>query len=179
MGEIDELIARLMSCPAGTAGWKEFEDVCVDVLRYLFVPPLAEPKIQPRTYSGIDRRDAVFPNRNSEAGSSWGLLLQELTARMVLFEFENYDNAETGKEEVDQTRNYLTEPMGRLAIVVCSKPPNEAAHIRRNTVFSAEGKVILFLTRDHLKEMLFIKERGEDPADLIVDLVEWFYLQHE
>jgi len=40
-------------------------------------------------------------------------------------------------------------------------------------------KVILFVTKENLKEMLFIKERGDDPADLIVDLVEWFYLQHE
>ena len=39
--------------------------------------------------------------------------------------------------------------------------------------------MILFLTKDHLKEMLFIKERGEEPSDLIRDLVEWFYLQHE
>jgi hypothetical protein len=179
MSEIRELIDRLMSCPAGTAGWKAFEDVCVEILCHLFVPPLSEPKIQPRTFSGIDRRDAVFPNRNPDPNSSWGLLLGELGARMVLFEFKNYDSSEIGKEEVDQTRNYLTKPMGRLAILVCSKPPNPAAHIRRNTVFSSEGKVILFLTKDHLKEMLFIKERGEDPADLIVDLVEWFYLQHE
>lgn len=73
----------------------------------------------------------------------------------------------------------MTEPMGRLAIMVCSKQPNEAAHIRRNTVFSSERKVILFLTKEELKELLFIKERGENPADLIVDKIEWFYLQHE
>jgi hypothetical protein len=179
MSEIREIIDKLMSCPTGTAGWKTFEDVCVEILCYLFVPPLSEPKIQPRTFSGIDRRDAVFPNRKPNPSSSWGLLLEELGARMVLFEFKNYDSSEIGKQEVDQTRNYLTKPMGCLAIMVCSKPPNEAAHIRRNTIFSSEGKVILFLTKDHLKEMLFIKERGEDPADLIVDLVEWFYLQHE
>ena len=179
MSETSDLIERIMSCPAGTTGWKEFEDVCLDVLCYLFVPPLAEPKIQPRTYSGTDRRDAVFPNRCFEAPHTWGHLLRELDARMILFEFKNYENTEIGKTEVDQTRNYLTRPMGRLAIMVCSKPPNAAAHIRRNSIFSAERKVILFLTKDHLKEMLFIKERGEDPADLIVDLVEWFYLQHE
>lgn len=40
--------------------------------------------------------------------------------------------------------------------------------------------MILFLTPDHLKEMLFIRERREDhPSDLIVDLIERFYLQHE
>lgn len=179
MCEVDELIDRLASCPAGTSGWKDFEDVCIDILCYLFVPPLSEPKVQPRSYSGIDRRDAVFPNRNFDTTNGWGLLLQELNARMVLFEFKNYDCTEIGKDEVDQTRNYLTEPMGQLAIMVCSKTPGESAHVRRNTVFSAEGKVILFLTKDHIKEMLFIKERGEDPVDLVVDLVEWFYLQHE
>lgn len=180
MSKSKDLVDRLLSCPTGITGWKEFEDVCLDILRYLFVPPLAEPKVQPRTYSGIDRRDVVFPNRNLETAGSWGLLFRELGARMILFEFKNYESSEIGKEEVDQTRNYLRKStMGRLAIMVCSKPPNNAAHIRRNSVFNAEEKVILFLTKDHLKEMLFIKERGEDPADLIVDLVEWFYLQHE
>ena len=179
MSKAGDLITKLLSCPAGAAGWKAFEDVCLKILRYLFVPPLAEPKIQSRTYSGIDRRDAVFPNRNFNTANTWGHLLRELDARMILFEFKNYDVTEIGKEEVDQTRNYMTEPMGRLGIMVCNKAPNEAAHIRRNTIFSSEKKVILFLTKDHLKEMLFIKERGEDPADLIIDLIEWFYLQYE
>jgi hypothetical protein len=62
-----ELINKLFSCPSGLAGWKAFEDVCLEILRYLFIPPLSEPKIQARSYSGIDRRDAVFPNRNFDA----------------------------------------------------------------------------------------------------------------
>lgn len=179
MSEVSDLIDKLMSCPAGQAGWKIFEDVCIEILRYLFVPPLTEPKIQPRTFSGINRRDAVFPNRNFDVSNNWAHLLRELNARLVLFEFKNYDVIEIGKDEVNQTRNYMTEPMGRLAIMLCNKLPNKAAHIQRNSIFSSEKKVILFLTKDELKEMLFIKERGEDPADLIVDLVEWFYLQHE
>ena len=180
MSKASDLADRLSSCPAGANGWKEFEDVCIEILCHLFVPPLAEPKIQPRTFSGIDRRDAVFPNRNFDASNTWGHLLQELGARMVLFEFKNYDITEIGKEEVNQTRNYMTEPMGRLAIMVCSKTPNKAARTKRNTMFSSpEKRVVLFVTKEDLKEMLFIKERGDDPADLIVDLVEWFYLQHE
>jgi hypothetical protein len=51
--------------------------------------------------------------------------------------------------------------------------------IKRNTIYSQEKKVILFLTKSHLKEMLLIKERGEDPSDLIIHLIEAFYLQHE
>jgi hypothetical protein len=174
-----DLIDRLYLCPKGRVGWKDFEDICIKILCYLFVPPLSQPKIQSRTYSGIDVRDAVFPNRNFDSLNIWGELLRELEARLILFEFKNYDKEEMGKEEVDQTRNYLTAPMGRLAIVCCNKPPNEAAHRRRNSIFSSEKKVILFLTPDHLEEMIFRKERGEDPADLIMDMVEEFYLQHE
>lgn len=179
MSTISSFIKRLDVCPMGSKGWKEFEDICIEILIDLLVPPLTAPKIQLRSYSGIDRRDAVFPNRNFTADTNWGHIYQELGARMILFEFKNYEKEEIGKDEVDQTRNYLTKPMGKLAILCCNKLPNPVAHIRRNTVYSQDGKVILFLTKDHLKEMLYIKERGEDPSDLILDLVEWFYLQHE
>lgn len=172
--------ARLLACPPGRDGWKEFEDACIEALRFLFVPPLTEPIIQPRTFSGIDRRDAVFPNRNLDAAANnWGHLLGELGARMILVEFKNYDAEEIGKDETNQTRNYLTPPLGKLAIMCCNRQPNRAAHIKRNSVYSEDGKVILFLTTEHIIEMLHIKERGEDPSDLIMDMVERFYLQHE
>lgn len=169
----------LRACPRGSAGWKQFEDVCLDVLKFLFVPPLSDPHMQARSYSGVDRRDAVFPNRNLDENNNWSLLLRELGARLVLFEFKNYDATAVGKDEVNQTRNYLTKPMGRLAIIVSVDEPNAAAHVKRNSIFSEEGKVILFLTTSHLEEMLYMKERGEDPSDLVVDSVEVFYIQHE
>lgn len=86
---------------------------------------------------------------------------------------------EIGKDEVNQTRNYLTVTMGRLGIICSNKIPNDQAHIKRNSIFSEEGKVILFITKDKLEEMLYIKERGDDPGDLIMDEIELFYLQHE
>lgn len=179
MSTAAELRRRLVECPAGRSGWKEFEDVCTETLRFLFVPPLNEPLSQPRSYSGIDRRDAVFPNRNIEATNNWGRLYKELQARMILFEFKNYDKEEIGKGETNQTRNYMKQTMGRLGIMCCNRAPNEAAHIKRNSIFSEEGKVILFVTVEHLMEMILIRERGEDPSDLIMDLLEEFYVQHE
>jgi hypothetical protein len=46
-------------------------------------------------------------------------------------------------------------------------------------VYSEDGKVIVFLTVEHLKEMLYMKERGEDPADLMMDAIERFYIAWE
>lgn len=122
----------------------------------------------------------MFANRNHGRRNAWGHLLRELDAKLVLFEFKNYDESAIGKDEVDQARLYLTKPMGRLAVVCCNKAPHDAAYRRRNSVFSSrEKKVILFVEPKHFEEMFFIKRRVEDPGDLIVDLVEEFYLQHE
>ncbi len=179
MNEIQVLIDRLRNCPSGVTAWRDYEQICIEILTLLFVPPLVAPRIQARTYSGTDRRDAVFPNRNINARNNWGHLLEELNARMVLVEFKNYDTEEVGKNETNQTRNYMTEPMGNLAMVCSRRIPDNGAHIKRNTIYSAEGKVILFLTDEHLIEMLHMHERGADPSDLIMDMVETFYLQHE
>jgi hypothetical protein len=177
--DVDALRHRLETCPAGQAGWREFEDVSRDILTHLFVPPLREPVIQPRSYSGIDRRDVIFPNRNPPGAGNWGLLRHDLDARLVLVEFKNYDSTDIGKDETNQIRNYLTAAMGRLAILCCNKTPVESAFIKRKSIYSEERKVIIFLTPDDMVEMLHIQDRGEDPSDLIVDLIDQFYLQYE
>ena len=170
MSQVNTLTQRLDACPLGSPGWAEFEDVCTDILTYLFVPPLQNPHRQAKTLSGINRRDAIYPNRNianngAPNTKNWYFLFQDLDAKLILVEYKNYDNTEIGPDEVNCALNYLTNPMGRLAILVCSKEPNQQAKIRRNTIYSNDQKVILFITKVHLKEMLAMKERGEDPSD--------------
>lgn len=174
------LLTNLETCPAGRPGWRQYETACINILKYLFVPPLQEPNIQARTLSGIDIRDAIFPNRNTDMQSVWGQLRSELDARLIVFEFKNYDTENIGSDEVDQIRNYLTQPIGKLGIIICSKVPSRNAKQRRNQIYNQDdGKVILLLTSDHLSEMVHMKERGDDPALLIMEQVELFYIEYE
>ena len=62
-----------------------------------------------------------------------------LSCTALLVEFKNYDSMEIGKDEVNQTRNYLTKPLGRLALIVSTKEPNRAAHVKRNSVYTLWG----------------------------------------
>jgi hypothetical protein len=174
-----DLIDRIMSCPRGQAGWRQFEDVCVEALTHLFVPPLRSPRRQVATLTGTSRRDATFANRIDAGPSHWARFYRELDARFLIVDFKNYDDSEITGEDVDQLRNYLSSTTSRLGALVCSKPPALSAHIRRNTAFTQEQKIILFITKEELKEMISIKEQGEDPADLLADMVEAFRLQHE
>ncbi|MFD4631628.1 hypothetical protein ACFVYR_14705 [Streptomyces sp. NPDC058284] len=174
-----QLRADLDSCPAGASGWKRFEEVALDALSYLFVPPLRPPTPQAHTYSNVERRDAVFPNRHLDPSSNWGIFRQDLEARMIAVEFKNYDKTGIGREEVDQTANHLRRAWGRLALLCTNVEPSKSAHIRRNSIFSDDEKVILFITKADLGEMLDMKDRGEDPSDLIMDIYEAFLIQHE
>src|SRR5262245_61353483 len=124
-----ELLNQLDACPKGVARWRTYEDVATAILKFLFVPPLTDPTIQARSFSGIDRRDAVFGNRQMTPDSIWGQLRIELDARMPLFEFKNFDG-EVGKEEVDQTRNYLTGTIGRFGVVCSRTQPSHQALLR-------------------------------------------------
>jgi Restriction endonuclease len=64
------LIQRLLSCPPGKEGWKDFEDICTQILTEVFVPPLKPPKPQARTLNGLERRDALFSLRDADTDGS-------------------------------------------------------------------------------------------------------------
>lgn len=177
--EVQELVERINTCPVGHAGWHEFEDACIAILIHLFVPPLTRPRLQARTLSGAERRDAIFPNRNFDLSNIWGQIGHELNARFILFEFKNHDKQSITTRDVNQAKDYLTPNMGNLGIICSTRPPSKNARRLRNSIYSRERKMVLFLSKEQLIEMLFAKERGEDPAGLIMDMVEDFLLQHD
>ena len=175
----NEFIRRLHACPPGRPGWREFEDICAEIITFLFVPPLPEPYRQPRTESGNDRRDYVLSNRQANAANNWGQLLYDHNARLIPVEFKNYDAEEIGKDETYQARNYLKDHIGDLAILCCNKEPSQSALQARRSIFGGEHKLVLFITTADLEEMLRMKERGEDPSDLLIDLRDRFVLRFD
>jgi len=109
-----ELIATIQACPPGMLGWRAFEDAGTEALKYLFVPRYRTQLFNPHVFRNRSTRCSV-PNRNMTADTFWGQLNIELKARLVLVEFKNYDLHSLGKDEVDQTRNYLTRRSADLA----------------------------------------------------------------
>ncbi len=175
----NQLRQRFQSCPAGHPGWREFEDICVDALSFLFVPPLKEPRRQPRTYQGTERRDAILTNWNLDINNNWGKLRKVFEANMLLCEFKNYDLTKIGSDETSQTASYLNPKIGKLALMVCNMAPSHEAHLMRNSIYSNDKKVILFVTVEDMLEMIAIKERGDDPSDFLIDLIDDFMIQHQ
>jgi hypothetical protein len=172
------LLAPVLACEPGDRDWRTFADASLKVLEHLFVPPLQPPRTEWDTtsVSGVDRRDAIFPNRvlDPEA-NSWGYLRFELNAKLVVVDFKNFSPT---KGEVLQVVDYLRPEMGRLALICCNGEPKTSAIVKRNQK-SREGHepILLFVTVAHLQEMCDRKTAGEDPGVLLLDLVDSFLIQ--
>lgn len=170
------LIEQLKNCQPGQDDCHKYEDICIAILTEVFSPPLKKPQIQARTMNGLERRDALFPIRGILYG--WEQIRQEFAANFLLCEFKNYVEP-FGKDEVNQTRNYLRETIGRIGIIFSRKGAAESARQMRNSVYSQEHKVILFLEDEHLIELLNMKEAKQNPLDLIQEAIDKFYISHE
>jgi len=177
LSKVQGLIKRLDNCPEGKDGWKLYEDICIEILNYLFVPPLGEPKIQSRRESGIDIRDAIYPNRNSN--ENWKFIRDDYDAKYIVFEFKNYseNGSEIDKQVLLQIDDYLKKTIGRFGIVCSKKAPNRSGLEKRKDVFIENNKLILFVSNEDLKEMLLRKHKKMDPSDVIIDLIDDFNLK--
>lgn len=174
--QVQSYIKKLDDCPEGTPGWKKYEDICIEILNYLFVPPLGAPKIQSRRESGIDIRDAIYPNRNSN--ENWKFIRDDYDAKYIVFEFKNYseNGSEIDKQVLLQIDDYLKKTIGRFGIILSKKSPNKSGLEKRKDVFIENNKLVLFVNNEHLKEMLLRKHKKMDPSDVIIDLIDDFNL---
>ncbi len=177
----DDLKSRLVACPLGQIGWADFEDICEEILIFLFVPPLKNPKPQSRTEGNHTRRDLIFPNLNISGNSLWAKLRIDYDAKYIFFEFKNYNTTNIAKEQVEQLSGYIKPNMGRFGILICSKEPIKSAYDERKIRYSQSNlhQLILFVTKAELIEMIEMKQDGRNPEDLLEDKVETIELSIE
>lgn len=170
-----ELIERLRNLDCGKDTWKEYENICIDILNYLFLPPFKVPKVQSRSKDGLDRRDAVYPIGNGHA--FWEELKRDTHSRFAVAEFKNYCEAPSQKE-VESIQQYLFVKAKRMFGILCSRhSPSESALKARRRAWIEFDKMIIFVSDDDMIDMLTIKGSVEEPAEVIDSQLEEFWLE--
>lgn len=139
------------------------EKVVRIILTTVLHPHLTNPRSQVRTISGSRRRDILFSNYSSHL--FWQRVGQRHDATQIVFEVKNAKRLYV--RYVDQAASYLTPGLGHLGFLVSRSPVGLPMVQRAVEVFQTDRKVILFLCDDDLEEMLKLKERGDDPTELI------------
>ena len=151
---LNPMIQRLVSCEIGRKQWRTYEEVCIEILEFLFVPEFIGIIPQSSVNSGTQRRDALLHN-NIKTGF-WGAVKADYECSHVLFEFKNVERLK--KTDVLQTSNYLSKPgIGRFGIILTRKAPSKSAFKHIEEVFIFENKLILVLDDSSLKRLMYEK----------------------
>lgn len=169
-----ELIRRLEDLPPGRETWREYEDLCVEILNYALISPFKVPSIQSRSDDGLDIRDAVYPIGNGN--SFWDEIKRTCSTRFSVSEFKNYSEPIT-QREVESIQQYLFGKAMRNFGLLCSRrEPSDSALVARRRAWMEFDKLIVFLSDEDLKDLIRARALGVDTTEVIDTQLDEFFL---
>ena len=164
------LSRMLATIEPGRAEWQRFQSFCVDVLRYLFVPPLNPPKVERANASGGNRPDVILPNYSREG--FWEYVRNCYKADLIVADAKNYTEP-VGKDEVLQVANYLSSHgTGHFGLIIARRGGNSGADEARRRHWGHDQKMITILDDADITAMLTAKAAGREPTDVLLPKLE-------
>jgi hypothetical protein len=169
-----DLSQRLQSTPQGKKAWKAYEDLCEEILRYLFPHDLHGWEKQQRTDDGLNRFDLICRLRPTT--DYWRFLIDHLNSRYILFEFKNYSTYITQGQILTTEKYLLEKALRKVAVILTRLGWDKGAYSMVQGAMREHGKLMLIINDAVLIEMLEMKQRGEDPTDRLFELTDQFLL---
>jgi len=164
---------RLNALTKGREQWQEFQNLCKEILMYLFVPPLVGPFEQTRTENSLHIRDLVFDIPYS-VSDFWGYIRDRFSSSAVVVECKNYSSPIDGNQNVISSKYLGKTKLGGFGIVISRFDPARSAVKETKRLWIEDSKLILCLTDIDLIRMLKIREKNEDSGIVIDNAIHAF-----
>ena len=150
------LKAKLKVIIPGRRNAKDYEEVCKDIVEYLFGDDLRDVRSQKRTTDGVNIYDLIYRVRPMHR--FWTTLTRDFRARVVLFECKNYGKP-IGAAQVFTTERYLSASALRpICFVLTRKPAHPHAAQAASGAMRETGKLLVFLSDVDVERMLDAKD---------------------
>lgn len=161
---------RLRECGTGKKYAQAYEEICGDIIQYLFGEEFTLYSAQHKTGDDLFRMDILCSLKGTNA--FWKLLIQHYNTRFVVFEFKNYA-APLQQNLIFITEKYLFHAALRnVAIIISRKGFSGNAKTASEGCLKESGKLILDITDEDLVVMLKKKDDGEEPSDYLLEKLE-------
>jgi len=168
---------RFLSVKPGKDDFSSYEEVCGELLKYLFKENLSGWEKQPISDDGLNRFDLVC--RVNRGNQFWDLIIDEFHSRYVVFEFKNYSSS-IQPTQIYTTEKYLFQKALRNVAFVLSRSGLSTNSTKATKgILRETGKLILGLTDADLLKMVSIKETGGISADYLFELLDTFLIKLE
>lgn len=169
-----ELAVRLQHLVTGRDKSTQYEDLSIEILKFLFVNDLVGWKSQNRTDDGLHRLDCIC--RVKPTHEFWRFIIEDLGSRYIVFEFKNYQD-QISQGEVLTTEKYLLAPaLRKVAFILTRNGADEGARKMAKGAMREHGKLMLILDDKSVIDMLEKRDSGIDPTDIMFDMADEFLL---
>ncbi len=154
--EISKLLQKeLKKCRPGLSNWRNYELICVKILRFLFIPPFKEVKLQARSKGNKEQRDAILPN--NQYSGFWKLIHDEFNSRHIVCEFKN-GNTHGDKQWLNQLRIYLSKPtIGKFGLLITRNKCSKSLIQAQRDAYEQSGILVLVIDDTRLKELMMAR----------------------
>lgn len=140
----------------GKATAKTYESLMEEILEYLFGDYLLDPKSQRRLEDDLSILDLTY--RVKPTHPFWDTLTRDLRARVMVFEFKNYE------EPIRPTQVYSTEryihvgALRPICFIISRKKPHRHALRAAAGAIREAGKLMILLSDDDICKMLDLRD---------------------
>lgn len=165
-------ISRLIGTPKGHTNFSQYENLCIEILRYLFNEQLSLWRKQEKSFAGLFRFDLICKIKNDTELEFWNILKRFYDTLYVVFEFKNYDQ-KISQSQIYTTEKYLyAKALRRVAIMITREGLDNNAEIAQRGVLREDGKLIICLSDKDIINMIKMKEKGDEPCDYLSDYLD-------
>lgn len=165
---VEELVLKLDTWnKIGREGAQEYEELCIEALRALFIDDLSLWEKQKSSNNTQLRFDLICKIKNGVDKDFWNIAQKHFNTKYIIFEFMNYSKKITQKEIYTTERYLYTKALRNIAIIISPLEPQKNAIAAMYGSLRENGKLVLYITKDDILEMLNAKLDNKDPADFI------------
>ena len=167
-----ELMKRLNDCVAGMKGAFEFEDICFDLLKYVFSDDLSLWKKQAKSNDGLFRFDLLCRIKDNNSKTFWSMVEKFFNSKYVVFEYKNYSK-EIKQNQIYTTERYLyRKALRSVAIIIAKNGYDEHAQWAAKGSLRENGKLIIIITVENMKKMYKLKVDQSDPSEVLLEILD-------
>jgi hypothetical protein len=114
LARIGQVIEEVKGIELGKAGCVDFEDWCLQAIKFIFAGALTNIELHPNK-NGRQQRDIVATNMGTVP--VWSRILNDYNSRQIIFEVKNY--SDLSEDEYRQMNTYLCNDYGSLGFIIC------------------------------------------------------------
>lgn len=171
--EQNDLSTRLDRINPGKEESSKYEQICVEILKYVFGENLSLWRTQQKSNDGLYRFDLCCKIKHGDNQEFFDTLQDFFNTKYVVFEFKNYKDL-ISQSEIYTTEKYLYKTALRsVAIIVSRKGADNNALLAAKGCLRENGKLILCLSDEDLHNLINLKLSKEKPtAEVLSDMLD-------